>query len=157
MCSAEATTTDSPPLCEAHAAAVGDRIPEPDISSDAPQRWRDTQTTANNPELPQIVTDGGTRYVLPDTGVRVIDTDANAELGVVAVRPDTRADKCHDGGRLVSAASPNHPPWAPVIEVADAATGDGWQSVNDIRDHANVFVVPMTRLETASGHGGETA
>ena len=155
MCSAEATTTDSPPLCKAHAVAVGDETPELDISSDAPQCWRDTQTTANNPESPQIVTDGGTRYVLPDTGVRVIDTDT--ELGVVAVRPDTCADKRHDGGRLVSAANSKHPPWAPVVEVADAATGDGWQSVNDIRAHANVFAVPMTRLETASGHGGETA
>jgi hypothetical protein len=117
----------------------------------------DVPTTAHDDSLPEIVTDGGCRYVLPDTGVRVIDGDTGAELVVVAVRPDTRADECHDADGLVSAANPDHPPWAPVVEVVDAATVDGWQSVNGLRDHADVFSVPVTRLETASGHGGETA
>ena len=61
MCSAEATATDSPPLCESHAAALDDESPEPDSDSDAgetraPQLWNgvDLGTVARDTYPPAL-------------------------------------------------------------------------------------------------------
>jgi hypothetical protein len=101
------------------------------------------------------MSDDGSRFSLPNPGVRVTDTDTEAELIVVAVRPDTRADEWYDSGRLVSAENPDHPPWAPVAEVVDTVAVDEGQSVDDLADHDDLFSAPVTRLETANDSGGD--
>jgi len=78
----------------------------------------------------------GTEYDLPEVRDTVWDTDANRpKMEVVAVHPDSRADKCtvHEN-KTVFDYNPGHPADAPVVDIRFPGSPD-------------TYSYPVTRLE----------
>lgn len=111
--------------------------------------------------------DSETRYVLPDPGAHVGDReDPDAELVVLAVLEDTRADehRIPATGKTVYQHNDGYPPWAPVVRCAyaDEVAGlDGWRHLEDLREAVEegalrAYSFPVPRLEgTDDDAGGE--
>jgi hypothetical protein len=125
---------------------------EPTASAD----WR-TEYAANGAVLP----DGG-REILPNAGSRVADReDDDAELIVVDVHPDARADSwvIDATGDTVAAHNPGYRPDSAVVEAVyaeDTARLPSWRTVEDLRDAVDdgaltTYTFPVDRLAVRGG------
>jgi hypothetical protein len=126
--------------------------PEPTASAD----WR-TEYAANEAVLP----DGG-RRILPTVGGRATDReDDEAELIVLDVHPDARADSwvIDATGDTVAEHNPGYGADSPVVECVyaeDAARLPSWRTVEDLRDAVDTdtlasYAFPVERLAVPGG------
>jgi hypothetical protein len=130
--------------------------PEPTASAG----WR-TEYAVNEVVLP----DGG-RRILPSPGGRASDReDDEAELIVLDVHPEARADSwvIDDTGDTVAEHNPGYGADSPVAECVYAEDTDGlpsWRSVEDLRDAVEFdaiasYAFPVDRLAAVTGGGLE--